>query len=200
MKSTNTAEYRDRLVRESGVWWKQLLDVQRPYRWNLQRLRPGKTLDVGCGIGRHLHALPTGSLGVDHNQDSIAEARARGLNAVTSAELEERRADLLGTFDSLLFSHILEHMRREEAIAMVRSYLPFLRAQGDRKLVLITPQEAGYRSDATHVEFTDFRALTSITSELGLEVSRSFSFPFPRWIGHFFPHNEFVVVARYPSP
>ena len=67
----------------SGVWWKRLLNVQAPYQWNLRRQHLGRTLDIGCGIGRNLPSLPPGSLGVDHNATSIATARARGLHAMT---------------------------------------------------------------------------------------------------------------------
>ena len=54
------------------VWWKKALNVQAPYRWNLRRQRLGRTLDVGCGIGRNLETLDPGSVGVDHNEHSVA--------------------------------------------------------------------------------------------------------------------------------
>lgn len=192
--STETADYKDRLVRESGVWWKRWLDVQRPYRWNLQRLEPGRTLDVGCGIGRNLAALSRTSVGVDHNVDSVAEAKRRGFDALSSEELSQRRNELLGQFDSLLFSHLLEHLDPVSAQELVASYLPYLRAAGG-KTIFITPQEAGYRSDATHVEFVDFVSLSRLCDELGLQMQRQFSFPFPRIAGRYFKYNEFVVVA-----
>ena len=52
-----------------------------PYRWNLRRLRLGRVLDVGCGIGRNLQHLDADAVGVDHNQDSVTIARQRGLTA-----------------------------------------------------------------------------------------------------------------------
>lgn len=61
---------------------------------------------------------------------------------------------------------------------------------------MITPQERGYRSDDTHVEFLDFDALRQIAESLGLRVERSYSFPFPRWAGRLFKYNEFVLTAR----
>ena len=53
-ESTETAAYRDRLVNLSGAWWKRLVPVQAPYRFNVRRLCPGLTLEIGCGIGRNL--------------------------------------------------------------------------------------------------------------------------------------------------
>jgi SAM-dependent methyltransferase len=55
--STAGVEYARRLQRLSGRRWKRLIDVQAPYRWNIHRLRLGRTLDVGCGIGRNLKHL-----------------------------------------------------------------------------------------------------------------------------------------------
>ena len=53
------------------VWWKKLLDVQAPYRWNLQRLKLGLTLEIGCGIGRNLMHLKGQGIGIDHNFQSV---------------------------------------------------------------------------------------------------------------------------------
>src|SRR6476619_8213897 len=83
---TKGDDYTRRLEDRSGVWWKRLLNVQAPYQWNLRRQDLGRTLDIGCGIGRNLPSLPPGSLGVDHNATSVATARARGLHAMTTDE------------------------------------------------------------------------------------------------------------------
>src|SRR4051794_27828148 len=77
--STEDAAYAYRLARLETVWWKRWLDVQRPYRWNLRRLEPGFTLDIGCGLGRNLSHLGGDGVGIDHNEESVATARARGL-------------------------------------------------------------------------------------------------------------------------
>jgi hypothetical protein len=66
-------------------------------------------------------------------------------------------------------------------------------------VVLITPQESGFASDATHVAFTGFDELARLLAEHGLVPERRYSFPFPRPAGRFFRHNEFVVVARRPG-
>ena len=152
----------------------------------------GQTLDVGCGIGRNLEHLDGRGVGVDHNPDSVAACRARGFDAYTTDEF--RTSGAASTrFTALLFSHVLEHMTRAEAISLVRKYLPNLQRPG--KVVFVTPQERGYASDATHVEFMDLDALTDIADRCGLAVERSESFPFPRPFGRLFTYNEFVVVA-----
>ena len=92
----------------------------------------------------------------------------------------------------------LEYLRDAgaEAIELVHRYLPYLGPGG--RVCCITPQERGYASDPTHVEFVDLAGLQEIVRTLGLDLERSYSFPFPRWCGSIFIYNEFVVVARLP--
>ncbi|MGE5361680.1 MAG: hypothetical protein ACM3NQ_21905, partial [Bacteroidales bacterium] len=73
--------YAQRLVRLQTAGWKRALRVQAPFAWNLRRLRPGFTLDLGCGIGRTLEHLGRFGAGLDINEYCVREARARGLTA-----------------------------------------------------------------------------------------------------------------------
>ena len=195
---TRSSEYADRLRNISGARWKQVLDVQRPYRWNLRRQGMGRTLDVGCGIGRNLLNLGPDSVGVDHNADSVAECRVRGLTAYTVEEWQSAPdVAVPESFDGLLLAHVIEHVPPASWIGMVSSYLPYLRPGGT--VMFICPQEKGYTTDGTHVHFTDGAALTDLAESVGLVVERSYSFPFPRIAGRFFTYNEFCVLARKPA-
>ena len=194
-RSTLGEDYAQRLIRLQGAPWKRLLRVQAVFRWNLRRLEPGFTLDIGCGIGRNLEHLRGQSVGIDTNEHCVRAARARGLIAFTPDEF--RRADQYNRpsrFDTILLAHVAEHMHESEAVVLLDQYLELLRPGG--RLVLIAPQEAGFRSDATHVELMDFTRLQRISTRLGLVPERAFSFPFPRWAGRWFTYNEFVVVSR----
>lgn len=191
-EQTAGREYADRLRRLEGAHWKQLANVQAPYRRHLRRLSLGRTLDVGCGIGRNLIALDSGSVGVDHNANAVASARERGLIAYTPDEF--RTSGLASqAFDSILVAHVLEHVDEATADGLLRDYLPLLRTGG--AVVLITPQEAGFASDPTHIRFLDTDELCDQAERVGLRVRRNYSFPFPRVIGKLFPYNEFVLVA-----
>jgi 2-polyprenyl-3-methyl-5-hydroxy-6-metoxy-1,4-benzoquinol methylase len=174
-----------------------MLPVQAPYRWNLRRLDLGFTLDVGCGIGRNLHHLDANGVGTDHNRFAVDVCRAAGLRAYTSDEFLSSPYAKPSTFDSLLVAHVLEHMTELDAVDLVRSHVVYVRPSGS--VVLITPQERGHQSDATHVQFMDLAALRAIATSAGLVTSRAYSFPFPRAAGRLFVYNEFVLVARVPG-
>jgi hypothetical protein len=89
-------------------------------------------------------------------------------------------------------------MRAADAVALLREYLPLVRAGG--RVVLITPQERGFRSDPTHVEFMDLSRVAAVAREVGLELLSQYSFPLPRAFGRIFTYNEFVTIARRPLP
>lgn len=196
---TASPEYAERLRALSSPRWKRVLDVQAPYRAHLRKLALGRVLDVGCGAGRNLRALDPGSVGVDHNPHSVRLAREAGLRAVTTDEFfADPNLSTPMSFDSMLVAHVVEHLDPEEARSVLGAYLPMVRPGG--RVVLITPQERGYSSDETHVEFTDFAALQALSEHLGLREVRHYSFPFPRWTGRVFTYNEFVLLARLPGP
>jgi SAM-dependent methyltransferase len=189
--------YAERLVAREDAAWKRWLRVQAPYAWNLRRAATGHTLEVGCGIGRNLRHLRGRAVGIDPNPHAVEIARRRGLEAWLPEQFRASPLARAGAFQSLLFAHVLEHVPRAQGIALVADHLRWLAPGG--RVVLIAPQEAGFRSDPTHVEWLDFAALGSLLEALGLERLRAYSFPFPRALGRIFPHNEFVVLGRKPA-
>jgi 2-polyprenyl-3-methyl-5-hydroxy-6-metoxy-1,4-benzoquinol methylase len=197
-EATAGREYAQRMTRLRFARWKQALHVQAPYGWNLRRLHLGRTLDVGCGIGRNLEHLGADAVGVDHNASCIAIARSRGLTAYTTETFADCPDAALRSYDALLFAHVLEHLEQENAIGLVKEYLPFLKPGG--QVVIITPQERGFGADATHTTFIDFELQRRIAATAGLRITRQYSFPLPRLAGRLFVYNEFVAVARYASP
>jgi 2-polyprenyl-3-methyl-5-hydroxy-6-metoxy-1,4-benzoquinol methylase len=188
MRSTDDA-YADRLTSISGRPWKRY--VPNPYRWNIRRLCTGRVLDVGCGVGRCLTFLGERAVGVDPNAAAVATAVAAGHSAYTPAEFTDLPRV---SFDTLLCSHVIEHLDEEEATAMLRGWLAWLSPGG--RVVVIVPQERGQRSDPTHVRFVDEPALRQLAADLGLTVPRVRSFPFPRFAGRWWIYNETVLVAE----
>jgi hypothetical protein len=133
-------------------------------------------------------------VGVDHNPTSVATCRSRGLTAWTSRQFPTSPAALLGHYDAILMAHVLEHVSPDDARALGDAYLPYLAPTG--RLVVICPQERGYDSDASHVWFAQGEDIEQIMRSWGLDVIRSYSFPFPRAAGRHFTYNQFVVIGR----
>ena len=194
IKSTSDDSYAEGLVSRQSAWWKKFFNVQLPYKWNINRLQLGFVLDVGCGIGRNLLHLNGNGIGVDHNPLSIKICLERGLKAFLVNDFLNTEYCKPEHFDSILLAHVAEHLEPAEFEGIIKAYLPYLKKGG--KLVIITPQESGYKIDNTHVKFVDFKVVDSIFKEFGLETIKQYSFPFPRFVGKVFPYNEFVSVAR----
>jgi SAM-dependent methyltransferase len=192
---TTSKAYAQRLQALQGVWWKRLLDVQAPYRRNIHRHLDGhRTLDVGCGIGRHLAHLGRNSIGVDHNPDSVAFCRTQGFRAYV---VDDFLADpSLTGFDSLLCAHVLEHLEQGTQADLLQPYLE--RLSPGATVLVICPQERGFASDISHTDFMTGDRIAAILADKGLIVTHNYSFPFPRSAGRWFTHNEFCVVARFP--
>ena len=191
-EDTTASNYTSRLTTLAGAGWKQRLAVQAPYRWNVRRLLGGRrVLDVGCGIGRNLVGLEAGSVGVDLNSHSVEHCRSMGLQAYTAEEFLDAE---LGMFDGLLLAHVMEHLPPGAEEGVLRGYLPFV--YPGSPVVLICPQERGFATDATHTTFFDFAGLRDVCLQAGIQVDRSYSFPFPRFVGKVFPYNEFVVLGH----
>jgi hypothetical protein len=147
---------------------------------------------VGAGIGRTLEVLSPGSVGVDHNPDSVAFMRARGLTAQTIDEFARSET----TYNGLLCAHVLEHLEPGTQEEMLRPYVE--RLESGATVMIICPQERGFASDATHTDFVEGPRIAQVLESLGLTVHRSWSFPFPRWAGKYFTYNESCVVAEKP--
>jgi SAM-dependent methyltransferase len=193
-ENTTSSSYAKYLSSSQNVWWKRFLNVQAPYRYNLRKINSGFTLDIGCGIGRNLHHINGNGVGVDHNKESVEIAKRNGLCVFTPEEFEKSEFNLPERFDSILLCHVAEHMHINEVIELLAKYMQLLKRGG--KVILITPQEVGFRSDKTHVEFMDFEKLKSIVNKNNCMLIKHYSFPFIRFVGKLFKYNEFVVIAK----
>ena len=195
--TTLDLSYTQRLESLASKWWKRLLPVQLPYAINLRRLNPGLMLDVGCGLGRNLNHVWGHGVGIDHNRHSVEACRSRGLTAYTVEDFPNSPLGRESCFDTLLFAHVLEHMHPQAATELVKAYLPRLKPEG--RILIVTPQERGQRSDPSHVSFMDFGQIRSLAESLSLVVLSQRSFPLPRAFGGWFAYNEFISVLGRPA-
>jgi len=141
-------------------------------------------------------ALQARGVGVDPNGAAVAVCREKGHYAYRPEEFgvvygghqPDRQ------FDTLLCAHVLEHLDEPTGVELMRTYLPHLATGG--RVVLITPQERGQKSDRTHVRFMDAAALTRLAQECGITIDKISSFPLPRRFGRWFVYNETITIAR----
>jgi len=185
--------YAERRLRAENAWWEAA--ARRAAAVPRAPAKPalGLVLEVGCGIGRNLDHLRGTSVGVEHNRRAVEIARGRGLNAFTAEDLRASPWATPGRFDSLLFSHVLEHMQAAQATELVRGYLDLLADAG--RVVAVTPQEpASVPIRRTWSSWTSMRSKECSAAPASgrgpILVSA------PRLAGVVFKYNEFVTIAR----
>jgi len=154
----------------------------------------GRVLDVGCGIGRCLDYLGRRATGIDPNVAAVEIARRRGHDALAPDEAQGRHD--LHDVDTLLCSHVVEHMGRDDAVELLCTWLPRLRPGG--RVVVIVPQARGFASDPTHVRPIGRAELVDLARATGVDVERVRSFPLPRSFGRAWVHNETVLIGHRP--
>jgi hypothetical protein len=88
-------------------------------------------------------------------------------------------------------------MTIDDARRLLLDYLPLVKPGG--RVIVIVSQPAGFKSDASHVQYLDPAGLAKLTDPLPIDIKRVFSFPFPAWVGRAFRYNETVAVYGVPA-
>lgn len=147
---------------------------------------PGRILDLGCGTGSNGRALTqfaTGSVGITWSPDEATQAR-RVFDEVHTFDLERGIPDeLLGPIDTIVASHVLEHLR--EPPTLLRALHRVMTPQS--QLIVALPNLLNYRYrwelmrgrleyqdtgvlDRTHYRFFTFESATRLLRESGFDV------------------------------
>lgn len=138
-------------------------------------------LDVGCGRGEFLAACREASIdarGVDTNERSVADLRARGLDA-SPAGVPECFASIADeSLGSIAAMHVVEHLPVEALFALFREAARVLRAGG--LLMIETPNAesiavsaSDFWRDPTHLAPRHAAALTVLAREHGFEIAEA---------------------------
>jgi 2-polyprenyl-3-methyl-5-hydroxy-6-metoxy-1,4-benzoquinol methylase len=191
---TQGEDYAARLVSLQSAAWKEKLRLLDPYGWQIKFICKGNVLEIGSGIGRNLRALKGRSIGVDHNETSVDFANEKGLKSFTSAQFLTNSENKNKKFDTILLSHVLEHIDEETQNEIFIQYLPFLKPNA--RIVIICPQEVGFDSDPTHIRWVDEEILMKTLISLNCSKKKVSSFPFPRRVGSKFIYNQFVAIGQ----
>src|SRR5262249_34079138 len=122
----------------------------------VSRARPRAVLELGCGPGHFLdwaRARGLEAVGIDASPEQVAEARALGM-AVELAPAQEYLEANRDRFDLIVALDFIEHLDRDEGLAVLDACHESLRAGG--WLYLTTPNGAALRpgpvasGDLTH--------------------------------------------------
>lgn len=176
--------------------------VRQLYLKRAASLAAGRCIDFGCGAGELLARLGKGSVGLEYNRAAVEYCRHKGLDVShydgfaddwSLQPLAGRR------FDTLVISHVLEHL--DAPMMILCKLLDAAAALGVRQALVIVPQEAGYKVDATHRTFVDLGMLAgAIDSFPEWTIKHHGVFPFDvPFAGRVFAYNELQVVLGHTS-
>lgn len=195
-------EYADIQIRRSRNPLRRL--VRSVYLRDIARFVKGPAIDVGCGAGDLLARLPAGSLGLEINPAAVEFCLARGLEAeIYDPDKDGYRFERVrpGQFDSMIFTHVLEHM--DNPAEILDAVFHACWRLEIKRMILTVPCRRGYCFDPTHRTFVD----KAFLADHGLLVHRYYKplimkyFPFDvKWIGNYYTFHEFRVVFVRRSP
>ena len=147
---------------------------------------PGRILDLGCGTGSNGRALTKfakGSIGITWSAEEATLA-SRVFDEVHTFDLERGIPEALqGPIDTIVASHVLEHLR--EPSILLRALHRVMTPQS--QLIVALPNLLNYRYrwqllrgrfeyedngvfDRTHYRFFTFESATRLLRESGFEV------------------------------
>jgi 2-polyprenyl-3-methyl-5-hydroxy-6-metoxy-1,4-benzoquinol methylase len=177
------------------------------YRSLIQNLEPtppaGTWLDIGCGRGQWLRVAAAAGhrgLGVDANEQAVAECRGAGLDVEQADALAWLRRSPDQSFSVITAFHVLEHWPFEYTLNFVyqaaRTLLP------DGILLVETPNPANllmaseqFWLDPTHRRPVPIRLMEFLFEYCGLRIAHRLELS-PRPEEERLPLAEFEVVSR----
>ena len=134
--------------------------------------RPGRVLELGCGVGNNLglyQAFGWRITGLDYDKDALADARwnlGDGPELI-QADLAHGAPNLDGPFDALIIPNLLCYLTAAQARAMLTGFRPAL-ASGCEVFVRTRLVDDYRYGRGTEEEPDGFRLATPETGEAGL--------------------------------
>jgi SAM-dependent methyltransferase len=177
-----------------------------------------RILDVGCGdgtLGRAIKAEWSAAVvGITHSAAEAERARTV-LDEVVVADLETYEPGVLGRFDAVICSHVLEHLSHPERWlgALRSSFNPGGRLLVALPNVLFWRQRLQFLAgrfrytegglmDSTHLRFYDWETAARLVSDSGYRILDRVAdggFPGSRWLGPLRPRVNAWATGLAPG-
>lgn len=141
-------------------------------------IKDKRFLDVGCSDGLYLKYMSEDSCGIEQVLALADAGKRKGLNIIHGDVFESIRQIDDGTFEGVLFSHVMEHV--DCPIVMLREIQRVLEPQG--LIVLGLPIERNIFRDllrmdyfnGTHIYAFSVRNACKLLDETGFKVKKVF--------------------------
>jgi SAM-dependent methyltransferase len=134
----------------------------------------GYVLDIGCGPGVYLEMYSGPSLGVDAHPNNIRICSNKGINAIES---DANNYVQENSFDTVLLSHILEHLDFPETV--IENAYRNVKPSG--QLIIIVPCREGFVAGLTpeigHKKFITENDIDSYMKKFHCKKIKSVCFP-----------------------
>jgi SAM-dependent methyltransferase len=167
------------------------------------KMRPGRTLEIGCGDGALLGELGRRGFGgrlsgVEIAEPAVALARQRAEIAEVDGYDGERLPFGAAAFDLAILSHVLEHVPRPAELLVEATRVA-------RAVVFEVPLEANvsaarrekrrHAAEVGHLHNLDRSAARRLAGAAGLRVVAELEDPLPRAVHRFFARSRAAKAA-----
>lgn len=189
-------------IKRSESHWRRI--IKRQYIKNLLNQLTGPTLDIGCGAGQLLEALPRGSFGTEVNPFLLGYLRKRCLDVVDTSNScdrlithEIRDMAIKRRVRSACLNHTLEHFSNPELL--LKDLAEDCKDIGIDKIAIVVPCLRGYESDKTHktyinIDWINKKRLLAIGC---YKLDHHHYFPVnAHWPGNHFKYSELILTYQ----
>jgi SAM-dependent methyltransferase len=149
----------------------------------------GYVLDIGCGPGVYLENYSGPSLGIDAHPSNVKICTKKGIKAI---EADANKFLQVNTFDTVLLSHILEHL--DDPAKVIENAYRSTKYGGE--IIVIVPCKEGFVSglndEVGHKHFIDEEFVDEKIRSLG--GKKIYSSTFPPFLGGIYQELRMVFV------
>lgn len=169
----------------------------------LKNSKPGKIIDVGCGLGWYLSTLNNkwDKYGTDISNFALSKASKYCKTIKGDIETLLRQKKINIKYDYIIFSHVIEHLKNP--IYVLNGLKKILKKKGT--LLLETPNfdSAAFRlfgekfrllNDPTHISLFTNESMTRLLNDQGFKIER---IEYPYFDTEYFNKKNLLKMLNY---